>query len=224
MSDFGSPIVFILATFTAYVLGSFNGAQVLHHLARSRWPRHITRIGTKNAGAQNVWVNIGKRSGVLVFLIDFLKAASAVLIAEFLGLKGAGVLLAASFAVVGHNWPLFFHFRGGRGVASLLGIFYAFDFTAAVAGGVVSMPFVLFRFSGLTPFVFILVGLFMQIVHFGVTVVFIYVFLALVLYIRRIQATWHELMKSRRKISILISNLLYDRPTNKPPSLRDLFQ
>lgn len=224
MNYFGDPALFLVALAGSYVLGSLNGAQLLHHLKRSRWPQHITRIGTKNAGAQNVWMNVGRESGILVFLIDFLKAALGVYLARSLGLSGAGVFLAGTFVIVGHNWPLFFHFRGGRGFASLLGSFYAFDLATALVGSIIMLPFALLRFAGVTPFVLLCVGAVMHYTVFGWPMVVIHLFTALVLYARRVHATWHEFSVSRRKIFVLLNNLLYDRATNKPPALRDLFR
>ena len=86
------------------------------------------------------------------------------------------------------------------------------------------LPFALLRFAGVTPFILLFVGALMQYMAFGWPMVLVHIFTALVLYARRIHATWPELVKSRRKVFILINNLLYDRATNKPPSLRDIFR
>jgi len=223
MNNFGNPTTFLGVMFLAYMLGSLNGAQILHSLARGKWPGRITRIGTKNAGAQNVFMYIGKGSGAIVFLIDFLKAASAIQIAALMGLSGAGVFLAGTFAIVGHNWPIFFHFRGGRGFASLIGAFYSFNIFVGIIASIVSIPFQLLRYAGIVPFIFLVVGAVIHGITFGMPLILVYVATALVLYIRRIHATWDELKASPHKLRILRNNFIYDRATTKPPSLKKVF-
>ena len=207
----------------AYFLGSINGAQLTHHLFRMKYPRHITRIGTRNAGAQNIWMSIGKAPGAVVFLIDFLKGATVIVLGLMLGFDGAVLILFGAFAIVGHNWPIFFHFRGGRGFATLIGIFFAFNLWAAIIASLASLPFGIFRYAGITPFVFLLVGSIAFYSTFGMQIVGAYIFIAVVLYAKRIYAEWYELKKSQNKMKILKNLLIYDRATSNPPALHELW-
>ena len=214
---------FFLFAILAYLLGSINGAQFMHHFFRMRYPRHITRIGTWNAGAQNIWISIGKTSGAVVFLVDFLKGVAVILLGKLLGFDGAALIVFGAFAIAGHNWPLFFHFRGGRGFATLIGIFFAFNLWVAIIAGLASLPFGIFRYAGITPFVFLLVGSIAFYSTFGMQIVGAYIFIAVVLYAKRIYAEWSELKKARNKMKIFKNLLLYDRATGDPPALHELW-
>lgn len=78
-------------------------------------------MGDGNAGAANVYREIGARAGTSVFLVDVGKGALALLIAGAAGLSLPGVLLTGAAAVIGHNWPVFLGFRGGRGESTTIG-------------------------------------------------------------------------------------------------------
>lgn len=214
---------FFLFAVLSYLLGSLNGAQLTHHFFRIEYPRHITRIGTKNAGAQNIWISVGKISGTVVFLIDSLKGVAVIVLARMLGFDGATLIIFGACAIAGHNWPLFFHFRGGRGFATLAGIFFAFNLWVAIIASLVSIPFVIFRYSGITPFVFLLVGSLALYSTFGIKIIGAYLLIAIVLYTKRIYAEWDELKNAQDKLPILRNLLIYDRATSKPPALHELW-
>jgi glycerol-3-phosphate acyltransferase PlsY len=74
-------------------------------------------------GGANVMREIGAREGVLVGLIDIAKGAGAILIAQALNISELWVFGAGFAALVGHNLPVFARFRGGRGSATIIGIF-----------------------------------------------------------------------------------------------------
>ena len=84
---------------------------------------NIREVGSKNTGASNVLRVMGLKKGLFTFLGDFFKAALACFIGSLLlpnatfGIEGFGRMLGGLFAIVGHNWPVFFGFRGGKGVA-----------------------------------------------------------------------------------------------------------
>jgi glycerol-3-phosphate acyltransferase PlsY len=75
-------------------------------------------------GGANVMREIGAREGVLVGLIDVAKGAVAILIAQALDIPELWVFGAGFAAIVGHNFPVFARFRGGRGAATIIGIFF----------------------------------------------------------------------------------------------------
>ncbi len=73
-------------------------------------------------GAANTFHQLGAKAGVAVGIIDAAKGALAVLIAQAAGLSLFAVLLTGAAVVVGHNWPVFLGFRGGRGEATTIGV------------------------------------------------------------------------------------------------------
>jgi glycerol-3-phosphate acyltransferase PlsY len=107
----------ILAVTVAYLLGSIPSAVI----AGLRVGVDIRDVGDGNMGARNVARTIGAGPAVIVAVCDFLKGAVAVLLARALGLSQGWVLVAAWAAVLGHDFPVFAHFRGGQGLATTLG-------------------------------------------------------------------------------------------------------
>ncbi len=107
-------------TFAAYLIGSFPTSTLA-----ARWLKRqdIRDLGDKNAGAANVYRNLGARAGLAVGTIDIGKGALAVLFAKFVGGGAALQMTAGLAAVAGHNWPFYLQFRGGRGAATALGVF-----------------------------------------------------------------------------------------------------
>ena len=102
-----------------YFLGSIPTAYIAGHVLRG-WD--IRQTGDGNAGAANVFRQIGARAGISVFLVDAGKGVLAVLIAQMAGLSLATVLFTGAAAVIGHNWPIFLGFRGGRGESTTIGV------------------------------------------------------------------------------------------------------
>jgi acyl phosphate:glycerol-3-phosphate acyltransferase len=121
----------------AYLLGSIPTGYLLVKLFRHE---DIRSVGSGNIGATNVLRSGGKGLGAATFLLDVLKGAGAV----WLGALLASVLLpsmpfrdaqafAAVFAVLGHMFPVWLHFRGGKGVATGFGVFLVAAPLAALA-------------------------------------------------------------------------------------------
>ncbi|MCL4137106.1 UNVERIFIED_CONTAM: hypothetical protein GTU68_062285 [Idotea baltica] len=102
----------------AYLIGSLNSAIVLCKLAGLPDPRSQ---GSGNPGATNVMRFGGKKLAATVLIIDVVKGTVPVLIASFLGLETVWLAATALAAFLGHLYPMFFQFKGGKGVATGLG-------------------------------------------------------------------------------------------------------
>lgn len=122
------PVALLLI---AYLFGSLNSAIVLCKLAGLPDPRSQ---GSGNPGATNVLRFGGKKLAATVLFFDVLKGVLPVLMAHLLGLDMVWVAATALAAFVGHLFPLFFQFRGGKGVATALGGFLALSPALAAAG------------------------------------------------------------------------------------------
>ena len=105
-----------------YLLGSIPTAYIAGHLLRG-WD--IRQMGDGNAGAANAFHQLGAKAGLIVFLVDVGKGALAILVAQMASLSLAAVLFAGAAAVIGHNWPIFLGFRGGRGESTTIGVLMA---------------------------------------------------------------------------------------------------
>ena len=100
-----------------YLLGGINGAILLSKLVEKD---DVRRHGSGNAGFTNFFRNYGKRTSLLVILIDAAKAAASCLLGGWLlgkyGLQTEGMLLGGLAATLGHDFPAFLGFRGGKGI------------------------------------------------------------------------------------------------------------
>ena len=110
--------VFLLIV-AAYLIGSVPFALLL---ARRLGTRDLRRIGSGNIGAANVLRTSGVRAGVTVMLLDIAKGAGSVMLVQ--RFDGGAVTAAAGLAaIVGHVFPVWLRFRGGKGVATACGVF-----------------------------------------------------------------------------------------------------
>ncbi len=113
---------YIVSAVTAYLLGSLSFGIIFSKL---KYKKDIRDYGSNNAGMTNMLRTFGKGAAALVFLFDTLKGAAAVLIAKYLlhfdGDPTVCAYTAMVFVVLGHLFPLYFGFRGGKGVATLVG-------------------------------------------------------------------------------------------------------
>lgn len=109
-------IVFIIA---AYLLGSISSAIIVCRLMRLPDPRSQ---GSNNPGATNVLRIGGKKPAAITLFGDMLKGFIPVLLANLMGVGEATLAAVAMAVFLGHLYPLFFHFQGGKGVATALGV------------------------------------------------------------------------------------------------------
>ena len=111
-------LLYALCAVIGYLLGNFSSGLII---ARRMGNIDIRDYGSGNAGTTNVLRTLGWLPSVLTLLGDALKGVLAALIGKWIGGE-AGMLVGGLFAVVGHNWPALFHFRGGKGMATTLGV------------------------------------------------------------------------------------------------------
>jgi len=114
----------VLSALIGYLLGCISPAALI---ARAKH-KDIRKSGTGNLGATNVMLNFGTRFGFLVMGVDMMKAVCGFYLAKWLfpELELAG-LIGGSFAVVGHIFPFYMHFKGGKGLAPLGGLVLAYS-------------------------------------------------------------------------------------------------
>lgn len=118
-----------LFALAGYVLGSISFAVLL---VRRRTGKDIRQEGSGNAGATNVLRSYGKGLAAAVAAADIAKGAAAVLLARLFTADPRVAAAAGLAAVVGHVFPIFYGFRGGKGVATAVGAFLALTPWAAL--------------------------------------------------------------------------------------------
>ncbi len=115
-----NEVLFIaIALVAAYLIGSIPPAYITGRLIKGI---DIRQVGTRNMGAMNVFYQVGFAAGLLVLAVDIGKGAAAVALARWLGVPEIAAWLAGAVAVIGHNFPVFLKFHGGRGGATCIGI------------------------------------------------------------------------------------------------------
>lgn len=111
-------VINIALILIAYLLGSFSSAVVVCRLMGLTDPR---TQGSGNPGATNVLRYSGKKAAIITLLLDVLKGVLAVLIAKLLTTDATILALTTLSVFLGHLYPIFFNFRGGKGVATAFG-------------------------------------------------------------------------------------------------------
>jgi acyl phosphate:glycerol-3-phosphate acyltransferase len=109
---------FLLLVIAAYILGSIPLSYIT---ARSRGV-DIRKRGTHQVGTGNLWRTTSHALGFFVGAFDFLKGMLMVFIAYKAGLDASLQLFTGIAVIIGHNWPVFLRFHGGRGIATALGL------------------------------------------------------------------------------------------------------
>jgi glycerol-3-phosphate acyltransferase PlsY len=176
----------LLSIVVAYLIGSISSSTLI-----SRWfaKIDIREHGSGNAGATNTLRVLGLRWALVVLAADILKGMVAVWIAWWWCPHVPWAPYATGLAAIaGHNWPVFFGFRGGKGVATTIGVMAWLMFVPAALAGIIAIVLiVLTRYVSLGALAFtVLTPLFALVLHFhAMSVVFATVVSLLSLYRHR---------------------------------------
>lgn len=107
-------IAVLLCIASAYLIGSINPAIIISNKV---YHEDIRSYGSGNAGATNILRTYGTKMALLIFGLDMLKAAIAVLLGSLIFTREIGGAIAAIFVVLGHSFPIYYKFKGGKGVS-----------------------------------------------------------------------------------------------------------
>ncbi|MBN1176456.1 MAG: glycerol-3-phosphate 1-O-acyltransferase PlsY [Dehalococcoidales bacterium] len=169
----------IVAVIIGYLLGSIPFAYIV---ARMKKGVDIRDVGGGNVGALNTYREIGPVFGLSVLALDIIKGVLAVMVARWLGLSVEWLCITGFAAVVGHNWPVFIKFRGGKGAATVLGVLVALTpVELLIAAAIVIILIGITRNVRLALFALILTPVLQWV--FDKDMVYIYCALALLLFI-----------------------------------------
>lgn len=115
---------------TAFIYGKAHGIDIREH-------------GSGNAGTTNALRVLGKKAGLIVFLGDVFKTVIAMVVCRLIFKNSASQMLpllslyAAAGAILGHNFPFYMNFKGGKGIAATAGLLLAFDWRFTIVGAVI---------------------------------------------------------------------------------------
>lgn len=130
-------VAILMIILVGYFIGSLHGSFLAQWVSGVK----VKEQGVKNSGASNATIVLGWKFGILVALIDIGKGFIAVLLLRFMLHTNSFfehsptlLLLMGTAVVLGHNYPLWMKFDGGKGTASLIGIMFAIDWTMGFIG------------------------------------------------------------------------------------------
>lgn len=136
-----------IAIFISYLIGSVSSAIIVCKLMRLPDPR---TEGSQNPGATNVLRIGGKKAAIITLLGDVLKGFLPVLLAKWYGFDAPALALIAIAAFLGHLFPIFFRFEGGKGVATAIGCLLALNWPSGLCWLLTwLMMAIIFRYSSL---------------------------------------------------------------------------
>lgn len=135
-----TPLVGLILVILSYVMGSLCSAVIVCKLCHLPDPR---LEGSRNPGTTNVLRLAGKKYAIIVLLADMLKGFLPVFIVKYSHWAPGYIGVIGLAAVLGHMYPVFFKFKGGKGVATVLGVLFGFDLmigvTAVISWVIVAM-------------------------------------------------------------------------------------
>lgn len=124
-------IAILMTLSSAYLIGSINASIILSKIISNR---DIRKYGSGNAGLTNMLRIFGPLPAICTLIIDFAKGAGAVLLGKYImnsigsfSNEMLGVYLSGIFVIVGHIFPIFFQFKGGKGILTAAGVIAIFD-------------------------------------------------------------------------------------------------
>lgn len=127
----------VISILVAYFLGAISFSIIF---TKSIKKVDIRDYGSGNAGATNTMRVLGKGPAILVLLLDVIKGIVPILLARYLfHLPDWAVALTGLAAIVGHIWPIYYGFKGGKGVATTIGVFAVIHFIPTLIAGIITI-------------------------------------------------------------------------------------
>ena len=150
---------YIILAITGYLMGNISNAKIISRFKKD----DITKHGSGNPGSMNMLRTFGFKIGVLTLVLDALKGAIPSLLGYFIfggnpnnELSFIGLYVGGTSAIVGHCFPIAYKFKGGKGVATMLGMFaVAEPYLALAMFGICFLYLIIFDYGAMASFLFI---------------------------------------------------------------------
>ena len=137
----------LLILFLGYLFGSFPSGYLAGRITKGI---DIRSLGSGSTGATNVLRHVGKRAAITVFLLDVFKGVLSILLAKYLLLNDSWQVAIGLSTLIGHIWPVWLNWKGGKAVATGLGIFLGLSWQVGLATlGIFIIIITLFRIVSL---------------------------------------------------------------------------
>lgn len=141
----------LLTVVLSYMLGNISWGRII---SKTTQKKDITKLGSGNPGSTNMMRNFGLKIGVITLLFDALKGFAPALAAYYIfGHSFPMLYIAGLSAIVGHIFPVIFLFKGGKGIATTVGVFFAAaPITAACTCVIAFVLWLVFQYGSLSSF------------------------------------------------------------------------
>ena len=190
--------MFVLMLIIGYLFGSINSAILTCYALRLPSPRSI---GSGNPGATNVLRLGGKKAAAITLIGDALKGFIPVMIAHTLGLTNLEIGYVALLAVLGHIFPIFFGFKGGKGVATLIGVMLGFYWLVGIIFLIIWLLCALItKYSSLSALIATLISALSTILLFNITTAIPFLIMAIIIILRHSQNIQRLIQGTESKI------------------------
>ena len=137
----------LLILFIGYLFGSFPSGYLAGRIAKGI---DIRSLGSGSTGATNVLRHIGKRAAITVFLLDVFKGVLSILLAKYFLLNDSWQVAVGLSTLIGHIWPIWLNWKGGKAVATGLGVFLGISWQVGLATlGIFILVITIFRIVSL---------------------------------------------------------------------------
>ncbi|MCD8511466.1 MAG: glycerol-3-phosphate 1-O-acyltransferase PlsY [Bacillus sp. (in: Bacteria)] len=147
-------MVGLICIVIAYLIGSISFSYII---AKKIKKVDIRQHGSGNAGATNTLRVLGVGPAVSVLLLDCVKGIVAVVLALYVTNDPFIAAASGLASIIGHNWPIYYGFKGGKGVATTIGVVATLVFTAALISGIIAiLSIVITRYVSLGSLIFII--------------------------------------------------------------------
>ena len=200
----------LLSSLTGYLIGSIPFSFLI---AKIFGKKDIRKVGTRNVGGSNVAKEVGFIFGVIATILDILKGIFSIILIKISGLSSPYIYFSGFFSIVGHSFPLFLNFQGGRSAATSLGIMLFLSFKETFLSFLIFSPLFIFKEVGLG-----------VILSFSILPIFIYffkkdfslflfsIFVLLFLIFRRVSFIIEDIKEKRPILKTLLNRILFDAP------------
>ena len=192
-------MTFIILLLLSYILGSINSAIIVCFLLKLPSPR---TVGSGNPGTTNVLRLGGKKAAIVTLLGDMLKGFIPVITAHMFQLSPTAVAYIGLAAVIGHIFPIFYKFKGGKGVATLIGVMLGFYW---LIGGIFLLTWVavavITRYSSLAAILATMAASVSVIFYINFNTALPFLIMAIIVIIRHHQNIKRLLSKTEAKIT-----------------------
>ena len=131
---------YIFIAIISYFIGNISFAYILGKILTNK---DVREFGSGNAGTTNAIRAFGKKVGAMVFSGDVLKGVVAVLFGRYFAGQ-TGAYIAGAFAIIGHNWPVLLNFKGGKGVATTIGVMVFVNFYLTLICVIIGVIIIIF--------------------------------------------------------------------------------